>query len=124
MLPASDSYDGLVASFEWCIPPQYNIGVDACFHFAADDGRGEAGHRLCGRVGPAGRLRGDQHAGGAHVERFGERIGDRYAAPLHTRISPLPGTAASPVYRRNVPSGSVSPNRVRYLVYSCRKIGR
>ncbi|OUL68679.1 acyl-CoA synthetase [Paraburkholderia hospita] len=39
MLPAADSYDALVAAFEWRIPPQYNIGVDACDKWADGSAR-------------------------------------------------------------------------------------
>lgn len=39
MLPAADTYDGLVAAFEWRIPPQYNIGIDACDKWADGSGR-------------------------------------------------------------------------------------
>ncbi|BCF97621.1 acetyl-CoA synthetase [Paraburkholderia sp. PGU19] len=39
MLHAADTYDGLVAAFEWRIPPQYNIGIDACDKWANGSGR-------------------------------------------------------------------------------------
>src|SRR6516225_4880560 len=39
MLLAADTYDGLAAAFEWRIPPQYNIGVDACDKWADGSGR-------------------------------------------------------------------------------------
>jgi acetyl-CoA synthetase len=40
MLPAADTYDGLIAAFEWRIPQQYNIGIDACDKWA------DGSHRL------------------------------------------------------------------------------
>ncbi|MBP0594363.1 acyl-CoA synthetase [Paraburkholderia sp. LEh10] len=39
MLPAADTYDGLTAAFEWRIPAQYNIGIDACDRWADGSGR-------------------------------------------------------------------------------------
>ncbi|MBN3763089.1 acyl-CoA synthetase [Burkholderia sp. Ac-20365] len=39
MLPAADTYEGLVAAFEWRIPQQYNIGIDVCDKWADGSGR-------------------------------------------------------------------------------------
>ena len=35
MLPDADTYEDIVARFEWRIPPSYNIGVDVCDKWAA-----------------------------------------------------------------------------------------
>src|ERR1700730_905556 len=37
MLPQIRDYDKLVAAFRWQIPPRYNIGVDACDKWAANE---------------------------------------------------------------------------------------
>src|SRR5262249_18729953 len=64
------------------------VRLDSRFDLAADDGGREATHRLGGRPRPVRRLRGDHDARGAHVERFGERIGDSRVQNLGILMRP------------------------------------
>ena len=82
MLTRTSSYDSLRASFEWHIPPRYNIGVDVCDKWA--DGSNRLALVYERRDGSIVRYGFDElkelsnqlaHSFARHGVRRGERVG-------------------------------------------------
>ncbi len=72
------------------------LPVDADLGAAADDGGAEARHGDGGLARPAGRVGGDDDAGGAHAERLGEGIVDGDPVDLHDTLALVGCTMISP----------------------------
>lgn len=94
MLPVADTYDALVAAFEWRIPQQYNIGIDVCDKWADGSGRlalicetrdGQATHYTFDEL----KSLSDQfaHALRASGVQKGDRVGIFLAQSLETALA-------------------------------------